>query len=126
MLSVPNRTPMRPSARRLGPSRSRSAAAASAADTQPSASTSWNTRPGPVERQGLRREQRRQAALYLALDELLQPLAHPLARLSIEEIAGLHLDPRRQDRLAGDDAADRPAAPAQPTGSVDCEGIVAI
>jgi len=47
-------------------------------------------------------------------------------RDAFEKILGRHLDPRREDRLAGGEAADRGAAPQQPAGRIDCKALVLV
>ena len=79
-----------------------------------------------AKRQGGSGKQRRHPALDLAADERREPLADFFAGITFDEIPGERLGPRGQHPLAGDEAADGSAAPAQHTGGVDRKGGVGI
>src|SRR5260370_12534671 len=78
------------------------------------------------QRQGARGEKRRQPALDLGAHELLEALAHLLARLSLQEIAGERFGPRGHHLLAGRQTPDATAAPAQHSRFIDREGLVRV
>src|SRR6185437_10176336 len=77
-----------------------------------------------AQRRLLQSEKRREPTLDLALDERCEALPHPLSRLAFEKIAGGDLDPRRQDRIAGDEASDDGIAPHHAARRIERERLV--